>query len=232
MDQRRDNVTFLGVGTYTVAEARRLAEIPGSRISRWLRGGSRRYAGERVFDPPLWIPELPDIDGAMHLTFRDLIELRMVDRFRRQGLSLPYVRKVVRIAQALVEDTHPFTSNAFKTDGRKLYLEVVSGTDEPKLIEVLEGQHAFHSIIAVGLRDIVFENGAAIKWLPQSGRGDVVIDPTRSFGQPILNASGVPTSILKLQIDAGRTAREVSRDFEIDERAVRSALAFETKLAA
>lgn len=232
MDRRHDTTGLIGRGLYSVSEAGRLTSIPASRIGRWLNGRTRTYRGEAVFDRPLWMPELPATDGQLNLSFRDLIEVRMVDRFRSKGLSLPYIRKVVEAARAIVGETHPFTSNSFKTDGKRVYQEVLSKTDEPKLIEVLEGQHAFHSIIALGLKDIEFEDGELLLWRPQTGRSDVILDPSRSFGQPILGQSGVSTAIIKLAFDTGRSSRDIGRDFEISERSVRSALAFEAKLAA
>lgn len=232
MDERVSISEIIGKGVYTTADVFRLTHIPASRVSRWLHGRRRLYAGDYVYDAPLWTPDLPDIDGTLHLTFRDLIEVRMVDAFRRQGLSLPYIRQVVRAAQELLQTSHPFTSHRFKTDGRRLYFEVVQKTKEPKLIEVLNGQHAFHSIMAVGLKDIVFENGEAALWAPTTGRGDIVLDPLRSFGQPITRTAGIPTSALKLQASAGRTAKQLATDFEVSEREVISALAFEEQLAA
>jgi uncharacterized protein (DUF433 family) len=231
MDQARDVVGMIGRGVYSVPEAARLVRIPSSRIGRWLGGRSRRYRGQRVYDLPLWTPDLPLIDDQLNLSFRDLIEVRMVDRFRERGLSLSYIRKVVEAAREIVGKSHPFASNSFKTDGKRLYYEVLSRTDEPKLIEVLGGQHVFHSIISIGLKDVEFEQGVLSLWRPESGRNDVILDPKRSFGQPILDESGVSTAIVKLAFDSGRRPRDISRDFEISERTVRSALAFEAKLA-
>lgn len=232
MDQRRDIDGLIGKGLYSAPDAARLTAVPAGRIDHWLRGRSRSYRGEQVFDEPLWVPDVPDVDGQLFLSFRDLIEVRIVDRFRAHGLSLPYIRKVVEAARLIVGERYPFSSGSFKTDGRRLYQEVVSRTDEPRLIEVVGGQHAFHSIISIGLKDVEFEDGVLALWRPEAGREDVVLDPRRSFGQPILVESGTSTSIIKLAFERGRGPRETSRDFEISERAVRSALAFEAKLAA
>lgn len=232
MDARATNGGLLGLGIYTVSDAARLSDVPTTRIRRWLTGRERFYRGQRVFDAPLWHSALPDVEGHLHLSFRDLIELRMVDRFRAQKISLPYLRKVVEAAQSLIGDSHPFSTSSFKTDGKRLYLEVLRNTNEPDLIEVLSGQHAFHSIISVGLKDVEFEQGVASLWLPESGRGDVVLDPDRSFGHPVLRESGVPTAAIKRMWEVGRSVREIARDFEIAERAVRSAISFEEKLAA
>lgn len=232
MDTIANSVDIIGKGAYSVADASRLSGVADAKIRRWLGGRSRIYHGERVYDQPLWTPALPQFDDALYLSFRDLIELRMVDRFRQQHISMPYLRKVVAAAQELIGDSHPFSTSRFKTDRRRLYLEMLSKTDEPKLIEVLSGQHTFHSIISVGLKDIAFENGVASTWHPESGKGEVVIDPRRSFGKPILVRYGVPTSTINHLVRNGRTQREVARDFEIDGRAVKAALAFEGQLAA
>lgn len=227
-----NQLRIIGTGTYTVNEAARLSGVPVTRIKRWLQGRTREYRGEVVRDEALWTSQLPVIEGGLYLGFRDLIELRMVDAFRRQKISLPYLRKVVQAAREIVGDAHPFSTSAFKTDGRRLYLEVISKTDEPKLIEVLSGQHAFHSIVSTGLKDVRFAGGVASLWLPETGSGEVVIDPARSFGAPILRRYGVPTSVVFEAVRNGRTAAQVSSDFEVDLKSVRAAVAFEGKIAA
>lgn len=227
-----DTAVYWNKGAYTAPEAARLTGVPTSRIHRWLEGRTRNYKGQSVFDPPLWKSELDALEGYLHLSFRDLVELRVVDRFRASNLSMPYLRKVVAAAREILDDTHPFSNARLKSDGRRLYVEILSATKEPALIEVLSGQHAFHSIISEGLKDIEFEHDVASHWRPSEGKGQVVVDPRRALGQPILESSGLPTSVVKLQSDNGRSIRQISRDFEVDERAVKGALAFEMSLAA
>ncbi|MDI6025764.1 DUF433 domain-containing protein [Corticibacterium sp. UT-5YL-CI-8] len=226
------NRSLIGTGLYSPAEAARLTKVPTNRIRRWMQGYSRSYQGQQVFDPPLWHSEVPEIDGSLFLGFRDLIELRMIDGFRRQSISLPYIRKVVEAARRLVKDTHPFSTTKFKTDGRKLFLEIVASTEEPQLIEILSGQHTFHSIVSSGLQDIEFEADVASLWRPSEGNREVVIDPLRSFGQPILDRYGVPTAAIERAHRSGRTLQQITDDFEIDSRAFKAALRFEDSLAA
>jgi uncharacterized protein (DUF433 family) len=232
MDTAAGRIDIFGKGAYTVADAMRLSGVSAGKIRRWLAGRYRTYRGEQVYDAPLWTSSLPLFDDALYLSFRDLIELRMVDRFRQQRISMPYLRKVVAAAQDLIGDSHPFSTSRFKTDGRRLYLEMLSLTEEPKLVEILSGQHAFHSIISVGLKDIEFEDGIASAWRPEAGKGEIVIDPQRSFGKPILARYGVPTETIYAHARAGRSLRQLKGDFEVDERALRAALAFEGQLAA
>lgn len=224
--------SLIGTGLYTPGEAARLTKVPAARLRRWISGNKRYRNGEEVLDPPLWHSEIPEIDGSLFLGFRDLIELRLVDGFRRQKISLPYLRKVVEAARMLVGDTHPFSTTKFKTDGRRLFFEIVETTREPQLIEVLSGQHAFHAIVSRGLQDVEFDQGAASLWRPVDGSGEVVIDPNRSFGQPVLDRFGIPTSVIFLSHQAGRAVREIEWDYEIDEKAIKAAIRFESRLAA
>jgi uncharacterized protein (DUF433 family) len=232
MDTKPHNGDILGKGAYSVGDASRLAGIPDAKIRRWLLGRNRSYGGRPVYDPPLWTPTYPLFDDSLYLSFRDLIELRLVDRFRQQQISMPYLRKVVEAAREVIGDSHPFSTSRFKTDGRRLYLELLSRTAEPRLIEVLSGQHAFHSIISVGLKDLEFDEGVAVRWHPEVGQREVVVDPHRSFGRPILTRFGIPTETIEAARRAGRSAKKIARDFEIDEKAVRAALAFEGQFAA
>ncbi|MET0437453.1 MAG: hypothetical protein ABW043_08165, partial [Devosia sp.] len=117
---------IIGTGIYTVADASNLSGVPSSRITRWLLGRRREYRGEIVHDDALWTSQLPLFEGGLYLGFRDLIELRMVDAFRRQKISLPYLRKVVQAAREITGDAHPFSTSMFKTDGRRLYFEVIN----------------------------------------------------------------------------------------------------------
>src|SRR5665213_1151366 len=220
MDALANSTDILGKGAYSVADARHLSGISDVKIRRWLLGRTRTYRGEQAYDPPLWAPAFPLFDEVLYLSFRDLIELRMVDRFRQQKISMPYLRKVVVAAQELVGDSHPFSTSRFKTDGRRLYLEMLSRTEEPKLVEVLSGQHTFHSIISIGLKDIEFEGGVASIWRPESGKGEVAIDPRRSFGKPILARYGIPTATIYGYVKRGRPTRAVASDFEVDGKAV------------
>ena len=60
----------------------------------------------------------------------------------------------------------------------------------------------------------------------------VVIDPTRSFGQPIVNTGGVPTAVIFRSFRAEDSVARVAAWYDIHERDVRDAIEFEKRLAA
>lgn len=93
--------------------------------------------------PALWTPQYdPDADGPL-LGFRDLIEACIVHALRRSPTGLPTIRLCIERAKEMVGENHPFSTRAFKTDGRKIFLEITKGVDEPRLIDLKDRQHVF-----------------------------------------------------------------------------------------
>lgn len=226
------NVNLIGIGLYTAAEAARLLRVPRQRLHRWMGGYQYRADGEVRRAEPLWTPQIPRIDDALELSFRDLAELRFIVRFREAGLGLQTIRTALRAAQRLVDAERPFSTHRFATDGRKIFLEIADRTKEPQLIDLAKGQYAFKQMIEPSLKDLEFEDGVVARWWPLPGSRSIVIDPQRSFGQPIAADSGVPTAALAAAVEVEGTVKAAARVFEVDPNVVRDAVRFEARLAA
>jgi len=67
-------------------------------------------------------------------------------------------------------------------------------------------------------------------WRPRSNR--VILDPQRSFGEPIVADEGIPTDILASAYVAEGSVDAVARWYEVDPAAVEDAVEFEFSLAA
>jgi uncharacterized protein (DUF433 family) len=63
-------------------------------------------------------------------------------------------------------------------------------------------------------------------------RRHVVVDPLRSFGQPVVNKEGVPTAVLSHALDVEKSVARVARWFEVSRASVKAAAEFEARLAA
>jgi len=148
------------------------------------------------------------------------------------GLSLQQLRQAHRAAQDLLADERPFSTAAFKTDGRKLYLEFARRTGEPKLIDLLTRQHSFHSVVSPSLNAVEFDSEAAHRWWPEWGGRAIVLDPKRAFGKPILAESGIPTDVLADAYSAEGSYERAAAVFGVKPQDVRAAVKFHQKLAA
>jgi len=168
----------------------------------------------------------------LYLGFRDLVELRVVNRFRLLGLSLQQLRKAHDIAQELLGEERPFSAAAFKTDGTRIYLEIARRTGEPELIDLLTRQQNFHSVVVPSLRSVEFDGDVAVRWWPESGAKAVVLDPKRSFGQPIIASAGIPTGVLADAYLAEGSYARAAAMFGVAARDVKAAVRFQQQIAA
>lgn len=223
----------LGVGLYSYADAARFIGGKPSELRRWVKGYQSRRQGSSEAHPPLWSSQWAgsDIDG---IGFRDLIELRFVRTFVACGVPLNLIRRtIVELHERLGKD-YPFTSTSFRTDGRRIFMELLDESGDATLVDVVKRQDVMRKVIAPSLRDGVelSIDDRAERWFPMRGSRTVVLDPKRSFGQPILSESGVPTIAVSeaMQAENG-DERRVARLYDLPLSAVRKALQFECRSA-
>lgn len=224
------SVHAFGIGAYTPAEAARLTGLQSSAIRRWLFGYSYEHHGPRTVQAPLWTPEYGSDQEEPILGFRDLIEARMVGRLRQLGIGLPTIRACLRTAAEIADDDHPFSSAAFRTDGKRLFLERIGEKGERDVIDLKARQHAFARVIERSFLDLEFDQTKATRWFLLPKKRTIVADPERSFGQPITSEAGVPTNRLVDAVAAEGSIEKVARLFDLAITTVRDALAFEAQL--
>jgi uncharacterized protein (DUF433 family) len=225
--------SLLGLGVYSVREAARITHVSAPRIRRWLAGYTFTSGDASHTSRPLWQRQIVSGDSTA-LSFRDLLEVRFVDAFLRHGVRLPVIRTAAEKAAEIIGDSHPFSTKQFKTDGRSIFAEIVQVSGEPSLLDLTKSQYAFKSVMEPflfeGLEFPEFGNHPE-RWRPLGPDRRVVIDPERSFGQPIVTPESVPTSVLARAFHVEGSIDAVARWYEVDPRSVRDAVDFENTLA-
>ncbi|NEU13053.1 hypothetical protein G3T14_13010 [Methylobacterium sp. BTF04] len=222
----------LGIGYYTVSEAARLIRMPARNINRWLGGYAFKSAGKAGRMPPLWTPELPADGDHLELGFRDLIELRFVQAFIEKDLDLRVIRSCMEHARTYVSDDRPFSTRKFQTDGRTIFLDSLRASGERELIDLRKGQFVFLGVVERTFKDLDLDNEVVARWRPFRGKDTIVIDPQRSFGQPIAAEFGVPTVALAEAVKSEGSVERVARLYEVSPSVVRDAVRFEEYLLA
>jgi uncharacterized protein (DUF433 family) len=181
------------------------------------------------------VAELQPVEGTTALGFLDLLELRFVDAFLRCGVSMKTIRHAAERACVLFDDRHPFASQRFYTDGKRVLAEIQSGApDDKALLDLKVDQLGFYEVIKPSLvAGVIFDrqNGHALEWAPSADTPHVVLDPKRQFGQPIIKSVGVQTAALAAAYKAEGSLERVASWFEITEEEVGEALRFELKAA-
>jgi uncharacterized protein (DUF433 family) len=220
-----------GIGAYSPIEAARLVGTSPVNVRRWLFGYSYRHHGPKTSQKPLWDPQYGADQDDPILGFRDLIEARMVASLRQLKIGMPTIRACLEAAAEIAQDSHPFSSAHFRTDGRRLFLERLGAEGSRDIIDLKSKQHAFPKVIEASFLDLEFDDEKATRWFPLRKSREIVADPERSFGTPIVDEGGVPTRRIAQVFEAeGRSIEKVASLFEVDRQSVKDALAFERQI--
>lgn len=214
------------VGLYTVPMAARLLGEQPRIVRSWLEGYSNSDA------QPIIKRQLPPIGGRTVFGFLDLVEARFVKHFCDLGLSPQSIRKVAVKLRLKHREDHPFaTHNRFRTDGRKIFLEVAESEEERRILDVMTDNFVMAQVIDQSLFEtILYAKDLAYRWQPVRGLPLIVLDPKIAFGKPVIRDTWVPTSALynAFKVD-GRTA--AADEFEVSSDAVDQAIEFERAMA-
>ena len=221
-----------GVGIYSVPEASRLTKVPAASIHRWVRGYRYRVSDHERKSHPVWHPQIEPLDGEVSVGFRDLMEIRFIDAFRKAGVSWNMLRRAAEKAADEFQTSHPFSQKRFRTDGKSVFVELWEEEHSRELRDLVRDQYAFGRILSPFLKDIEFESDEPRRWRPDGFKKRIVIDPTRSFGKPIVDREGVPTSAIYGAYNAECDVELVARWFEVTVESVRQSIEFERSLAA
>jgi uncharacterized protein (DUF433 family)/DNA-binding transcriptional MerR regulator len=198
---------LFGLGLFPLPDAARLAQLDARTARRWAEGYSFTYKGDKQFSPGVMPPSLERVGGHRDLTFAELLTLRLVKAFKGAGLSLPTIKRVAARAAADFGLEMPFVTRRFRTDGRKIFIELqeaASGNAEPaitkhehKLIEVLSGQHQFTDVVEPSLfANVDWHDDLVSRWWPLGKTCAVTLDPKVMFGAPHIANTRVPTSVI------------------------------------
>jgi uncharacterized protein (DUF433 family) len=225
MEDRR---SLIGTGLYTIPEASRLTGVPAASIRRWTLGYEYVRAGERHQLPAIVVPQLDPVESMQIITFLDLQEVRFLHAFRSAGVSWVTLRLAHEEARRRLQHAHPFATGRFRTDGRRILTEVIKTARDRALEDIVSRQLAFKKVIAPFLRGLKFRNDIAALWFPARGTR-IVLDPERSFGQPIVNKEGVPTAVLARSFKAEGSIERVARWYQVEVPSVRAAVEYESR---
>jgi uncharacterized protein (DUF433 family) len=223
----------LSGGSYTLQEAARLLGIDNaSRIRGWIAGYQNRAV-------PIIRRQYTIDNGAQEIGFWDLLEVRFIEHFRKQGVSLQSLRKAAGAARLELKRQHPFAiSNIkFMTDRKRIFMQSAEETGDRKLLDLTCGQFAMYEVIERELaKGIDFDpaTGLAERWHPRPWEfPHIVLDPRISFGQPCVEQFRMPTATLFHAWKTEDGDYDVVSDwYEVDRPFVEEAVNFEMALAA
>ena len=205
---------------YTAAEAARFLGVPTSTFATWAKGYVRRPQGRpSVIGEPI-VTSIGGERGYPTVPFVGLAEAMIVAAFRRGGVSLQHIRRAVSTIQEEIGLEHALASKRLYTDGAVIlydYAETERNRELGGLTEVISRQRVFAPVVKEYLQRIEYgrDGWAARLTSPATVEPLVVVDPDRSFGQPIFIHGGVRVEDVLDRWRAGEPLNMVSEDFGV-----------------
>lgn len=200
-----------------MTEAARLLRTPRRTISRWAVGYVQELRhGKKAYEPVI------DWEAGDAFTFGDLVELMYVRGFRHGGVPLDEIRRTAKKYRGEWETPYPLATKRFATDGRNLLLK-----EGEVWKHAFSGQHRLF-FEELGAK-LVHVGDFTSEWRPLGAERSVVVNPGRSFGKPIDDASGAHTYVLSQALAAGDPAARIAWWYGTSEQAVLDASEFENE---
>lgn len=223
--------TILSSGIYTIPDAARILGLSLPKVRRWLKGSEQDNAVEE--GPARYGIDPLGIEGTgseKHMDFLSLIELYTIMRLREQRVSFRTIRLARDdLTQRLCVD-HPFAAQSLFVDGSKLLTE----NDNLHYELGTNGQIAIRKVLEPFLQRVDFETSTrmAERLHPMGREHQVIVDPRRAFGRPIVEGTAITTEALASLFKGGESIEGLSQQFDLEEKAIQDALEFEHCLAA
>jgi uncharacterized protein (DUF433 family) len=221
---------------YTVAEAARFLGVPPSTLATWARGYLRRPPNRPLVRGAQIIAAINAPRNYPTIPFVGLAEGMVVAAFRHAGVSLQHIRRAVSALEKEIGLEHALASRKLYTDGAVILYDYAETHDEELagLTEVVSRQRVFSPVIEEYLRRIEYaqDDWAGRLISPATSRPVVMVDPERSFGQPIFIHGAVRVEDVIDRWRAGDALGDVAEDFGVPPEDVEDVLRVALPLAA
>jgi uncharacterized protein (DUF433 family) len=215
---------------YPVSEAAHYLRMSKETLRSWVVGRQYPVAGQSKWSKPLIHLDDPK---KQYLSFINLVEAHVLAAIRRRyGVKLPKVRNALDYVHRHFQVDHPLINQSFQTDGLDLFVERYGEL----LNASREGQRAMKEIMGLYLKRIEWDaKGLPIKLYPftrvtqaestpATDPRVVVMNPSISFGRPVIAGTGIPVSAIYERYKAGDSMAELAQDFHLEIGAIEEAI--------
>jgi len=220
MNNRQHN-ELIGLGVYTLQEASLYGSVSLNKLSRWVFGATNSV--------PVIVSRLKN---QQLISFYDLVQAMAINKAREFGVSLFKIRQAIDVAKSRYNVEFPLAYNHklvwFDND---LHISFPNDT----LIQVSgRGRHQslMRPIVEPFMVDLHFNSeGLVIRYTPFKKYGrQVILDPTKQFGQPLIGNTGYRADVLDNAFSVERSVELIASIYNIDIKDVKVAVAYMKKI--
>jgi uncharacterized protein (DUF433 family) len=210
-----------------MAQVDRVLGLRSGTAERWIDGYTR---SDRRYPPVVRLERT----GNDIVTWGEFTEARLLAEYRTAGVPMLRMRPVVERLRADFGFQYPLAHATWLTPhGRELVERVQSDLrlDERLSLVVYRNGQLVLSLPAQEFeRSVDFADGIVRRFRPDPHLPEVVVDPLRQFGDPVVRS--VPTAVIAEQHRAGDSVPFIADGYMLSEEQVRQAIAYEAKAPA
>lgn len=230
MEVSKDNLNGWRTGPmYSIGTAARLAGVHPITVRRWLYGDE---SPERRMHPVFGKRERVE-EEKVAVSFLQLVEIRVVSRFRSKKVTLERLRRAHKFARERFGIEYPFARFSLKTDGIHVLRQFEESEPGSSLLALdLEGQLTLPGDVLQTLETFEFEQDLAARWFPAGKDVPIVVDPRFGAGMPTISKRRLAIDTIYKRWAAGQSIQFIAEDFRLQSSVVEAALRFAKGYAA
>lgn len=209
--------------TYGLQQVDRILALRSGTARRWIDGYVRLG---KAYPPVVRV----ESTGDEIVTWGEFVETRLLSEYRSAGVPMVNLRPAVdRLRQDFdrrypLAHARPFVS----VSGKELVLKIQDDIDLEnglRLVVVRNGQIVLADPARRFADSTTFEDDVAVRITPNAEIAEVVVDPLRQFGEPVVRS--VPTEIIAEQYRVGESIDSIAEVYELTRSQVEAAVRFE-----
>ena len=212
---------------YGLAEAARYLKLPAATLRAWTFG--RQYPtaqGKGRFRPLIQ----PASRRPPLLSFSNLIEAHVLRALRTEhGVSVKALREAVTFAEQKLNIDRLLLRPELRADAGRMFLDRYG-----ELINLsASGQLAMRQVLEAHLKRVAWKDRSPVRLHPfilgdvADAEMSIAIDPTISFGRPVVVSRGISTAAIVDRIDAGEPIAAIAADYNLSEEDTEHAVLYE-----
>jgi uncharacterized protein (DUF433 family) len=205
----------LGEGIYLTSDVAEILRLPYPKVRRWmieLWDARLAEKGKYSFGDP----------NNRAVNFYTLIEFYTFYQLRSKGVSSQKIQRAHKIIAQELKTPYPFATN-IRTDGKEIwyeYLDELISANGKQQLEIKEILEPFLHKLEFG------KNNLAELFFPLDKSKNVVVDPKRQFGQPIIAGRNLRIETIKKLYEGGESKKNICLLYDLKPSAVDDALRY------
>jgi uncharacterized protein (DUF433 family) len=215
----------LGEGIYLIKDVSKILQLDYEKVYRWIVSYWSGDLSETINYT------FGDVDNRA-INFYSLIEFYTFFKLREKGISSTQIKKLHSELANILQTPYPFAIAqdyyVEKRKTKKTKKVFVYYTYLDSLMKLSPKKQFFFKFLDEFLDRIEFdENNLAVRFYPLHNSRNVVVDPKRQFGQPIINGTNIKTQTVFSLFRGGESLEDISTLYNIPIEKVKDAINFQ-----